>query len=395
MSEPKKNKGQFFPLSIKMIDKIVEQGGNVEAVISAIVLCRGAGMHATTAWTENAIHLNGGVPLIRAKNACKWLGDRQFITVTPSEQEINNDSPSTEAENTQDIEAKIKPSAKKKRWKILENSNAQTYLPNRLVDKAGDLWGPLGKLYREIEVDYEEGSKIDDARLDAVMVLLHFYKEHNVDTYGGVNPQMWHCLWSPVLDGMGPGGSNSRNPILGSSASIYEIERDRNNYCPSFVESTLFYIKDVEERHKRFKCAVDNLKREDFFYEVLNVWSANPLADENATVEYPLYLFERRARTSGEPFLATSINVLAQKVYDHTMSDRLFDQEGESSLKGTDRFRYVGFDKYNFFPMSVIRLRYRANSQDTGAGMASQIDSVAKWTTRINKLQNDYSEQCV
>jgi hypothetical protein len=348
-----------------------------------IVLCRGAGMFDSTAWGANSIRKNVGMPLIRAEMACEWLEKEKFISNNADINKVDNislNAPSLENKAAQDRKHNFK-----KRWNISKDKDKLIYLPNTLIDGTPkSSTAPIQNLYNDIIVNYAEGQDINDARLDALMLLIHLYSEHSLEAYGGVNPNVWHRLWNPndsMMEGV------SKKDIDGSSASLYEIQRGDFVVGDKFISSTLFYAAEAQ-RKQRLLWAFNNLEKGGLFYEVLGVWNSDPISNSSANVCYPLYLFDARVRSSGEPFLAWEINGLANDIYTNIGLDGMYDVDGQSTIKGSGNFRYVGYKKNKFTALSNLRLRYRANSDDTGLGILKQRKMVEFWTKEIKNMRD-------
>lgn len=386
--------GKFFSMPVEMANEIVLHGGHAEEVITALVLCRGAGRHSSTAWTENAVIKHIHMPSGKAKKAIHWLAEKKFIeTISPqSRSDMPKFSQSLQEETSEKENDPIKPSRSSKRWKVHTSQYASmTYFPNALIDKAADkAYGPIGKLYNEFEIRPVLGIKAREAQLDLIMLLLHLHAEQDIDAYGGVAPQVWHCTWLPVSDGMGRAGSNAINQIPNSSAVIYEIERGLELFSTDFVKKALFYVTEKADREERFKFALKNLKKLNFFYEVLNVWTGNLLEDESAELAYPLHIFERQAKGSDEPCLLSKINNLADKLYADRDGEPGFEKDGSLKNIRLGNFRYFGYQGIEYVALSVKRMRFRAHSRDTGIGMATQAKAVEDWTVLIEEIQGPF-----
>lgn len=242
MSEQNKSTGKFFSISVSVIDEIVQRGGSVEAAICMIVLCRGAGIFDSTAWAANSIRKNVEMPLIRAKEACEWLEKEKFISINVDIDKVDNISL-----NAPSIENKAAQGRKnnfEKRWNISKGKDKDKliYLPNALIDGTEkSTTAPIQNLYNDIIVHYAEGQVINDARFDALMLLIHLYSEHSLEAYGGVNPNVWYRRWNPndlMMEGV------ARKDIDGSPASLYEIQRGDFVVGDKFISSTLFYAAE-------------------------------------------------------------------------------------------------------------------------------------------------------
>lgn len=386
--------GQFFSLSMAMVYDIVSQGGQANEVIVAAVLQRGAGKFSKTFWAENAVIKNVGMNSGETRKAFEWLLARNFITnvstIAAGKKTTDEQTDSAEvSENAPNMEKSKKTNTQ---WSVLGSKGAVIYLPNSLVDRGVKQYGPLGKLFNQYRIKPSVGITVREARLDLIMLLLHLYNAHDIGRYGGVSPLAWHHKWIPVQEGTGAGNSSSVTQLVGSDAEIYEIERGEQHLSEEFEATALSHIKNDGDRRERGRHAMTVLNELDFFYEVLNIWTGNPLDEDEAQLAYPLYIFEKRARDKDEPYLAKKINALAFDVYSDLAGETLFSRDGKLEASRNDNFRYLGYRLLKCFPLSVKRMRYRAHCRDNGIGFAAQSKAVEDWSEEIDQLLQAFAE---
>jgi hypothetical protein len=214
------------------------------------------------------------------------------------------------------------------------------------------------------------------ARLDAVMLLVHLYRRHLLEECGGVDPrsglyQEWRLAETPTELEFG-----CREPVMavdGSNAALYEVEGKSTTMWTEFAETALAYITDGPERHQRFWCAFRNLDRLGLVYEVLTVWNRNPLTSRNAELQYTLYVLDRHARNT-DPYLQREIHTMAMELGEIDYGDLVQDTYDRSApaLPDSGRFRFIANKKAGAYPLGVFRLRYRPKTRDTGLGFEAE-----------------------
>ena len=353
--------GGFFTLDLSQIDRMVGQGAGAEEVMAFLILARGIGRNQTASTHgANSIANRTGMTNYRAEQALQWLVEHGYIT---------------KAAGSAD-------GAKKRmgRWQISHADDAQDVaLANALFDGIGRGKNnpPMTRIYNEVRM--ENHCVTADARIDALMVLLHLYRHHLLADCGGVNPRAGiFRKWEAVHNGNG----NKVEDVEGTNASLYEISGSNNTFYLKFAAEALFYIEDEKERSLRFWDAFHNLQKFGFMYEVLQIWSANPDADRKAEPLYTLYVHDRHARES-EPYLQTCIHQMALR--SGNLSWESLDVE-TSAILGSGQFRYIAAKKTGGFPIGIYRLRFRAATKDAGKGIAAEHRRVTEWSNAIDKL---------
>ena len=353
--------GGFFTMDLSQIDRMAGQGAGAEEIMAFLVLVRGTARNQTASTHgANSIANRTDMTNYRAEQALHWLAEHEYITKV--------------VRSGDGVKKQLA------RWQINDAIEMQEVaLANTLLDGIGRGKNnpPMSRIYNEVRTGGH--CVMADARLDALMVLLHLYQHHLLADCGGVNPRAGvFRRWEATENENG----NKVEDVDGSNAALYEIHGQENSVYLKFAAEALFYIADEKERSSRFWEALNNLQRFGFIYEVLQIWSANPERDRKAEPLYTLYIHDRHARES-EPYLQTSIHQLALRSGNLDWSSLEIDT---STILGSGRFRYIAAKKTGGFPIGIYRLRFRAGTKDTGKGIAAEKRRVDEWSTSINKL---------
>jgi len=394
------SKGQFFSVSIEALDLIAARGGGADAVLTYLVLAR----HATGKDPEEgsltsagafAVQNKAGLTSGRAGAALDWLqGNATGVPDGSWEPFI---VPADEVRAQLGAEAvpehlghgKNNSKCTKVRW-WLNQCGEPLYLANALVDGigAGKECPPLTRLYWQSEPDAEAGITMAEARLDAVMLLMHLYQNDRLEECGGVDPRSglyreWKLAETPTELEL-----SSREPVMaldGSKAALYEVEGGSSMMWIQFADRALAYISDEGERRQRFWCAFHNLKRLGLVYEVLTVWNRSPLTSKNAELLYTLYIFDRHAR-EGEPYLQREIHSMALELGEIVYVDLVPDADSEATLLTSHRFRFIANRKTGAYPLGVFRLRFRPKTRDTGLGIEAERRRCLHWGNACRRI---------
>lgn len=356
-----KKSGGFFTLNLYIVDRMVGQGAGAEEVMAFLILARGTGRNQpASTHGANSIGNRTGMTNYRSEQAIQWLVAHEYITKVTGSLD----------------------SAKKRasRWQINHATDVQDVaLANALFDGIGRGKNnpPMARIYNEVQMGNH--GVIADARVDALMVLLHLYRHHLLADCGGVNPRAGVFREWAATDNC---NGNKVEDVDGTNAALYEISGSNNTVYLKFAAEAMFYVEDEKERSLRFWDAFHNLQNFGFMYEVLQIWSANPNADRKAEPLYTLYVHDRHARES-EPYLQTCIHQMA--IRSGNLDWESLDVE-MSEILGSGKFRYIAAKKTGGFPIGIYRLRFRAATKDAGKGIAAEHRRVAEWSNAINKV---------
>lgn len=365
----------FFIMDLKQIDGMVMQGAIAEDVMAYTVLARGINRRGdlrVSTHGAQSISKRTGMSYTKAEASIKWLHEHNFIYKPKDEMKLGTGI----------------SKARTVKWVLRTDIDEHDVaLANSLVEGIGRGRNnpPLMRIYTEASLG--KHGFIADARLDALMVLVHLYRHHTFADCGGVNPRAGiYREWVAADNVIG----KQVTDIPNSDCALYEIDGKDAIVFSKFAAEALFYIDDVEERHVRFWDAFHTLTGLGFMYEVIQIWSANPNgSDKNArTAEplYSLYVRDRHAR-SKEPYLQRVIHdagfrtgaMDAYSEFSHVMDDE------DSDIK-SGRFRYIARKTNRVYPIGIYRLRFRPHTADTGIGIAVESKRVDDWAQAINKL---------
>ncbi len=404
MEQPSK-KGGFFSVSVQAIDQIAAQGGMAEDILGYLVLARHASVkvpHAgrLTCAGGLALQKNLGIGRRKAEAALDWLSHNSAELPDGSTAHfIVEAEKARERFGPERVPAHFGRSnslATKVRW-LLSARGDPVNLANALIDGIGKGKDnpPLTRIYNDVQPDFDNGIGMQQARLDATVLLVHLYRNTALEECGGVDPRSGLYREWAVVDDDATEGWLDRPPVMeleGTNAALYEVAGKSATVFLSFAATALAYVPDPVERERRFWCAFDNLLRLDFVYEVLTVWSGNPVrADKKkakqAELLYTLYIFDRHAREQ-EPYLQRDIHSMALNRGDIDPLEMGFDslQRHQDSLIGSGRFRFVAVPKIGAYPVGVFRPRFRAKDQETGRGIEAEQQRYLTWANHLRRI---------
>ena len=353
-TNPKKL-GGFFTVNLSQIDNMVKQGAGADDVMAYLVLARGRGKNDLAWYGANAVANRTGLTYYKAAQSKEWLIGGGY-----THEGVDG----------------------KKRWQITKQMDVHDLaLANALVDGigSGEDNPPLARIYNEVSMGVH--CVLPDARLDALMVLLHLYNHHSMADYGGVNPR------AGIFRGWKATENSDGDQVVdveGTNAALYEIEGSFSSVFLRFAEEALCYVTDKDEKSVRFWDAFHNLEKLGFMYEVTQVWSGNPEKDKKEEPLYTLYIHDSYARKS-ERYLSKLIHSAAIK-HGAMLGSSLGKELGMDTVIGTGRFRYIAHKKSGGFPIGIYRLRFRAGTKDTGKGMMAEESRFNNWADILAKL---------
>lgn len=359
--EPTKSAKGFFTVSLTQVDNIVRSGGGPSELITYLVLSRGAGRKAYSTWgagscakyTEHKHH--------RATKSIQWLEKHGFIRDL-AEDEFGKS---------------------RRKWQFLRgNNDVEVALSNSLIEGVGK-----GKKYppmkRIEELPMGRHGGLNEARLDALMVLLHLYAHHLIADYGGIDPRRSiYRIWRTSETEWG----DPMTEIPDTNAAMYEICADETSVHLSFAEGALFYVADKEERMERFWDAFQNLRSLGWVYLTMQIWTANPAKDDKAEPWFTLYVHDRHARET-DPYLATDIHKAGVRlgVIDGCSAFSEY-VDDVNKIPGSGKFRYIARRENGGFPIGIYRLKFRPHTNDTGKGMVAEQRRINTWQKILASL---------
>lgn len=376
--QSQKVKGEgFFIVNLMQIDSMVKLGAVAEDVLAYMVLARGVnrrdGERVSTHGAQS-IFKRTGMSYTKAEASLKWLQENNFIHKPANETVLGKGA----------------SKARTVKWVITENIDVlDVALANALVEGVGRGKNnpPLMRIY--LEASLGKHGVIADARLDAVMLLVHLYRHHTFADCGGINPRAGiYREWVAADNVLG----EQVTEIPNSNGALFEIEGSNAQMFIKFAAEALFYIDDTEERHIRFWDAFKSLINMGFVYEAIQVWTSNPNGDDvkkarAAEPQYTLYIRDRHARES-EPYLQKEIHNTAFRTGVMDASNEFgYPDLKEYTTIGSGRFRYIAHKKSGGYPIGIYRLRFRPHTPDTGIGMAAEQNRVNQWAEQLMELR--------
>lgn len=366
----------FFIVNLMQIDRMVELGATAEDVLAYMVLARGVnrrGDMRVSTHGAKSMEKRTGMSYTKAEESIKWLHENKFIHQPADEVQLG------------------KGISKARKGKCLLTEpldEIEVALANSLVEGVGRGKNnpPLMRIYLETELN--KHGVIADARLDALMLLVHLYRHHTFSDCGGVNPRSGiYSNWEAAENVVG----EQITDIPNSNGALYEIKSSGQvTMFTKFAAESLFYIEDSDERKLRFWDAFHTLTKKGFIYEVTQIWTSNPNgSDKKArTAEplYTLYIHDRHARAS-EPYLQKEIHNTAFRTGVMDASNEFGHPDArEYTSIGSGRFRYIAHKKSGGYPIGIYRMRFRPHTVDTGRGITAEHNRVNQWAESIMKL---------
>lgn len=371
--------GNFFTVPVQVIEEIASQTQFVDAVLGYLVLRKSAqgGKELCTAGAPS-IAKSLGVTRYKADEILKLLrsvkwGDGPEDCVITTPETWNKATGDKVPEIIRRYPVKVLPAC----------GEEQIALPNTFVDglEGYEEYSPVRQL-RELD------PKAD--RLDVVRLLLKLYQHQSLVDYGGVDPKVIYRGWQDQ-GSVSPGyQEHFARPValgyLGGDFSAgdnlhYWLAQPREGCQAS--PSLLLHIGGTEAR---FWKLLGHLQKLRLFYEVAVVFDADPLQSLSAEPCYPLYTFDRQAR---EEQAELGLGGLALKIQDYAAETGFLRRKHLEDLP-------AAIDLHTKEPVAglflfaapnqtarlitILRLRFRAHTQDTGEGIERERGKIEKWT---------------
>lgn len=320
------------------------------------------------------IYKRTGMSYTKAEAALEWLHENNFIHKPVNETVLG----------------KGVSKARTVKWVLTAHiDELDVALANSLVEGIGKGKDnpPLMRIY--LEAGMGKHGVIADARLDAVMLLVHLYRHHTFADCGGVNPRAG--IYSNWVAADNVAGEQVTD-IPNSNGALFEIASSGQvTMFTKFAAEALFYVEDIDERNLRFWDAFHSLTKMGFMYEAIQIWSSNPNGNDKKarTAEplYTLYIKDRHARAS-EPYLQKEVHNTAFITGAMDAQNEFgYPDDKEYTSIGSGRFRYIAHKKTGGYPIGIYRLRFRPHTVDTGRGMAAEQSRVNQWANSLMELR--------
>ena len=349
----------FFAVSMLSIHSIIQFGGDVDDLMAYVVLAKhttGRGKIPYRLSTAGAKAISGktGLTYRQAKNRLEWLEAEGFI--------ISGDGDTHMADKPEH-----KSKANKVRWHLNPADDDFVYLSHSLIDGVGK--GKSNPPLMRIREEVKKGKcdTIHQARIDAVLLLLHAYQNHSMADFGGIDPAMLHNPWREAKDNVF---------FEGLDVLVLSLEEDEHPVATvEFVRKIFGSVIDQKEMAVRFWNALSNLKHLSFIYEVIEIWQGNPLENKRAELFYPLYVRDWHARQS-DPYVLPAIH---SYLVDTGAIDRFIFNDALEGAVGDGSFRLIRSSGGNEHAIGTYRLRFRPGTKDNGEGIAMEQKLADKW----------------
>lgn len=367
----------FFAVSVPVLRRIVEQGGDASDLMTFLVLAK-----HTTGWGKwkyiastagaKAVSARTGLTYRKAQVRLDWLQEHGFIQ--PGESVEGMPAHVT-------CEAAHQRTATKVRWVLGKLGNSRAYLSHSLIDGvgAGKKHPPLMRLWEEVAKG--PCASIMEARTDALLLLIHCYAEQSIQDFGGINPEVLRRPWTDTT-------SATEEVLEDLGWLVMEVEQGQESTTLEFVAKVLSHAPE-DSRRDRFWNAFENLKRLGFMYEVLQVWQGNPLENPRAELFYSLYVRDYHARQS-DPYCQGAIHTfLIEAGYlDGNCLNALVEEAKEQQT-----FRLIRTKGGGECVIGTYRLRFRPSTEDTGKGMMQEAERAEHWRDVLTKAAYERQPQ--
>lgn len=368
----------FFAVSEGALQGIIDESGGAAELMAYLVLAkhttgRGDNPHCQSTAGAKAIENRTPLTYRKAKARLEWLEEHGFIS-----SHCNNQA------QEQDADAIPWRKANLIRWDInIRATDDLIYLSHSLIDglARGKNNPPLQRLWNEVQIGCCHS--VAKARLDALTLLLHGYKHHSISDFGGIDPTILRKNWQET--------GHYFDFIDGWDSQVKPIQASAIQASPSFIGEVFINIEpDENKQEDRFWNAFHNLKRLGFIYDVIEVWSGDPLVDEEAEILYPLYIQDARARET-DPY--------AMKATHSFLHESGLISGGDFKLllemaKGTNQFLLIKTAGDNDCAIGSYRMRFRPATSENAEGFESERELVERWESELARAAEEINSSC-
>lgn len=318
-----KKAGQFSPVSLEALELIAKDKKDPRLLIAYLGLARHTTMNdldgrgpnmLTGAGAKKVRELTGcGTPM--AAGIVSALEKMSLIKKAPS------GLPSTQA-----------------RWAMQHRGNVN--IPHALIDGLGDAEG-IGRLLK--------AGATSEVVVCAIMLLVHCYAEHNLESFGGINHKWLWRKWEHSISAEGEGFKVAAEPVTDTVSNVYLRK------IIASVDGQL----NADNNSSVFWSAFDLLKSSGLLYEVVTAIDA-----DNARL--PIRVNDFHA-TWNEASLLSDAAGVGVGFYVNKDNDRL---EPESC------WFYLPSEPKEV--VGIWRLRFRCATPETALGLELDQESVTK-----------------
>ncbi|KKN31109.1 hypothetical protein LCGC14_0827160 [marine sediment metagenome] len=351
----------FFAVSISTLHQIADLQGGADHIMAYLVLAshtsgKGSRAHRVSTAGAKAISKKTGISYNRTEKCLGWLCTNDFI------------------ERIADGEEGSAP--RTPRWLLCELRDNLVYLSHSLIEGVGK--GKIIPPLRRIWDDTNTGScpSFMSAKMDVILLLIHCYQEQQIQDYGGVDPKCIRGIWSE---------SDCLPDSLESMEwLVVEIEKKGNEASISFINRVLPYISS-DDQSERFWNAFNNLRNLGFMYEVLQVWHGDPVKDDRAELQYPLYIRDYHARKN-EAYCLKETHAFLRDYYD----GKGFMETIEHGIENNS-FRYIRTKRGGECVLGTMRMRFRPSTEEVAQGLKHEGSRAERWKTVLRNTAEKQS----
>ncbi|TFW18665.1 hypothetical protein [Duganella callida] len=367
--------GSFFAVSLEEIHEIAEKSGNADCILAMIALRRGQGRKANTGWGRISIKKHMALPHSRANKAIDWLLENRFFVEGRREtKRKGKDDGKSEAEG----KAHLFP------VRALPDIANKIYLPNRLVDNVdgGKDGGSLGQLMRNIQTDLWNKISTDQAQLDALLVLIALYKQHQ-EGKAREDLVWWH--WDTQT---AKGKAKSLETSDKQKLCVLDATKGALQFNPVEAKKAFGNTASAHEILPRITLAIDNLKELGLIYTLTSVWRVT-LSGKAKCLEQKFeraYVLDSDFVGPAEPLRISPLKELVRDFSEH------LNRKDGTSLRPAFSSEHVEFISSSvgwYVPRSTIEPAHLPDSEDL-IEISAQLNKLCTtWSNAIKDAINN------
>jgi hypothetical protein len=351
--------GSFFHVSLEEIHTIAEKSGNADCVLAMIALRRGQGRKANTSWGRSAIKKHMGLPHSRALNAIDWLLENKFFK---------------EGKRQDDVYP----------YRALPEIGHRIYLPNLLVDNVnkGEKGGPLGRLMRDIVTDMSNKITTDQARLDAILVLIALYKQHQ---HGKARQDLVWEEWHTVT---AKGKARSLTMADKKELCVLSAKKEGMQFNPNEAKKAFGQTCANHEITPRIALAIKNLKALGLAYSLTSVSRLTKASLSGLENRYETaYVLHSDFGGQVEPLGVSPLKELVREFSEHLNSQA---STHLSTVFVPENIEFISFKHQLNLVRSTIEPMYVPNNEDLAEISANLNQVCHNWSRLIRgAIDND------
>lgn len=328
-------KPDVFHISSRILQDLAALEDSALYLLSYVLLARNAsGNKRLSPLDANAIASILGAPSAKVHQAMRRLEQAGVIEQT------TDDSNGGEGQSSNDGKQRARGGGARV-W-CIKDGQLDTTIPYTLVDGNPS---PLQKLYTDVT---SPGANAD--QVDSLFVLLMLYHYDNMDKAGGVLPGYGlRRVWTDVSSAL------VRAQVMGTSWSLFDLVGEIADESDTAAIESMQHVDGRDERIRRFNKAFATLVKGKFVYQVMQVWSADPLVDASAASLYTLYVNDTSVQ---EPELQKEVMRAAFRL---GLNDGYEGLGAAGYNNGVSlHVRYVAERQGGGYPIGLWRMRYKS-----------------------------------